>query len=137
MKPKTVDESQEVLRTMKDGQAKGLNLVWAITLKDNPEVMIGNAGFWRTDAANHRAEVGYMLHPDYWRKGILSEALSAIIAFGFETVKFHSMCANINPKNDASRQLLLKNGFLKEAYFKQDYYFNGSFLDSEIYGLLR
>ncbi|RZK78009.1 MAG: N-acetyltransferase [Pedobacter sp.] len=137
VKPKTVEESKDVLQTMKEGQAKGLNLVWAITLKGAPKNMIGNVGFWRTDAANHRAEIGYILHPDYWRKGILSEALSEVIRFGFETVKLHSMCANINPKNDASRQLLLKHGFLKEAYFREDYYFDGKYLDSEIYGLLR
>ncbi|MNX87160.1 ribosomal-protein-L7/L12-serine acetyltransferase [compost metagenome] len=113
-----------------------MSLVWAITLKDNPELMIGNVGYWRTDLANHRAEIGYMLHPDYWRQGILSEGLVAAIDFGFNTVGFHSIFANINPGNDASRQLLLKHNFIKEAYFREDYYFEGKFLDSEIYGLL-
>ncbi|WP_316788910.1 GNAT family N-acetyltransferase [Pedobacter frigoris] len=135
-RPKAVADSEAVIRSINENFHKGMNMIWAITLKENPEQMIGNLGYWRTDLANHRAEIGYMLHPDYWRQGILSEALTAIIDFGFNTMGLHSMCANINPANDASRQLLLKHGFIKEAYFREDYYFDGKFLDSEIYGLL-
>jgi ribosomal-protein-alanine N-acetyltransferase len=51
-------------------------------------------------------------------------------------MNLHTIKANINTGNDASRQMLLKHGFLKEALFRQDYYFNGKFLDSEIYGLI-
>lgn len=77
-----------------------------------------------------------MLHPDYWRKGIISEALKRTIDFGFENMNLHTIKANINVENDASRQMLIKHGFVKEAHFKQDFYFRGQFLDSEIYGLL-
>nr|WP_121271881.1 GNAT family N-acetyltransferase [Pedobacter schmidteae] len=132
----SVKESEAFIQTLNENFGKDMNLVWAITLKENSEHLIGNLGYWRTDPANYRAELGYMLHPDYWRKGILSEGLRAVIDFGFNTVGLNSICANINPGNDASRQLLLKHGFIKEAYFKEDYYFEGKFLDSEIYGLL-
>ncbi len=135
-RPKTVKDSESVIQTILEEFFKGMNLIWAITLKENPDQMIGNLGYWRTDLANHRAEIGYMLHPDYWRQGILSESLKAVIDFGFNTVGLHSISANINPGNDASRQLLLKHGFIKEAYFREDYYFDGKFLDSEIYSLL-
>lgn len=135
-RPKDVQESETFIQTINDNFHKDRNMIWAITLKANPDHMIGNLGFWRTDLANHRAEIGYMLHPDYWRRGILSEALTAVIDFGFNSIGYHTICANINPENEASRQLLLKHGFIKEAYFREDYYFNGRFLDSEIYGLL-
>ncbi|MES2446488.1 MAG: GNAT family protein [Bacteroidota bacterium] len=59
-----------------------------------------------------------------------------VIHFAFREMKLHSISANINPGNDASRQILLKHGFEKEAYFKEDYYFQGKFLDSEVYGLI-
>lgn len=134
--PKNVKDSEVVIQTINEQFVKGMNLIWAINLKEIPDQMIGNLGYWRTDLANHRAEIGYMLHPDHWRKGILSEALRAVIDFGFNTLGLHSICANINPGNDASRQLLLKHGFIKEAYFREDYYYDGKFLDSEIYGLL-
>jgi len=44
--------------------------------------------------------------------------------------------ANINPANENSRRLLLSLGFVKEAYFKENYFYNGEYLDSEIYSLL-
>lgn len=134
--PKAVAEVEEQIRNFNNGYNNGTLLVWAITLKENPSKLIGSIGFYRTDFANHRAEIGYMLHPAYWRKGLVSEALNQIITFGFNEMQLHSISANINPNNDASRQILLKHGFEKEAYFKEDYYFQGKFLDSEIYGLL-
>ena len=134
--PQNVQDSEIMIQAINDKFQNGESLVWAITLKSNPSQMIGNLGFWRTDLANYRAELGYILHHDYWRQGIVSEALKEVIDFGFNNLGLHSICANINPGNAASRQLLLKHGFVKEAYFKEDYYFNGRFLDSEIYGLL-
>lgn len=135
-RPKDLFEIKTFITSFNEGFEKGENLAWVIALKENPEQMIGSIGYWRTDYANHRAEIGYMLHPDYWRKGIISEALIKTIAFGFENINLHSIKANINPENDASRQILKKHGFVKEAYFKEDFYFRGQFLDSEIYGLL-
>lgn len=135
-RPKTIQDIEAFIKTLKEGFLKGENLAWAITLKENPTQMIGSIGYWRTNLANYRAEIGYMLQPAYWRKGIISEALIASISFGFNEMKLHTIQANINPANDASRQILLKHGFVKEAYFKEDYYFQGRFLDSEIYGLV-
>ena len=136
-KPKSVQDSEKAIALMADGYAQDKNLVWAIALKEKPNLMIGSIGYYRTDFANYRAEIGYMLIPAYWRQGIIAEALKQTIAFGFEEMKLHSISANINPGNNPSRQILLKHNFVKEAYFREDYYFNGKFLDSEIYSLLQ
>jgi ribosomal-protein-alanine N-acetyltransferase len=133
---KSIAEIETFIEEFNLGCQEGKHLAWVIAYKENPHQMIGSIGYWRTDLANHRAEIGYMLHPDYWRKGIVSEALTKTIDFGFAAMKLHSICANVSPANEASRQILLKHGFTKEAYFKEDHYFNGEFLDTEIYGLL-
>lgn len=65
-----------------------------------------------------------------------TERLMAVLEFGFLKLNLHTVSATINPLNNASRQLLLRHGFVKEAYFRQDYYFKGEFLDSEVYGLI-
>ena len=85
---------------------------------------------------NFRAEIGYALLPDYYKKGIADEALKAVIDYGFNTMNLHSIEANLNPDNIASAELLEKNNFEKEAYFKENYYFEGKFIDSLIYSLL-
>ena len=136
-RPKTIQDIETFITSFNEGYRKGSHIAWVIALKENPEKMIGSVGYWRTDFPNHRAEIGYMLDPDYWRKGIVSEALKTTIDFGFETIKLHSIQANVAPANEASRQILMKHGFVKEAYFKEDHYFNGKFLDSEVFSLLR
>ena len=135
-RPQNVEAVRAVITRFNEGFEEGYNLAWVIALKENPAQMIGTIGYWQTDYANHRAEIGYMLHPDFWRKGMISEALKKTISFGFENMNLHTIKANINTGNDASRQMLLKHGFSKEALFRQDYYFKGKFLDSEIYGLI-
>ena len=134
--PKDIAEVEDYINGLITGFEQGESMGWAIAFKDKPTQMIGNVVFWRMDFPNYRAEIGYLIDPAHWRKGLVSEALIEIIAFAFEEMKLHSIEANINPQNEASRRLLLKQGFVKEAYFKEDYYFNGKFLDSEIYSLI-
>jgi ribosomal-protein-alanine N-acetyltransferase len=66
----------------------------------------------------------------------MHEAIQAVLNYGFSELKLHSVEANINPVNEASRRLLEKNNFVKEAHFKENYYFNGSFSDSAVYSLI-
>jgi len=134
--PKDIAEVKDYIEGLIAGFEQGESMGWAIALKENPAQMIGNVVFWRMDFPNYRAEIGYLIAPAHWRKGLVSEALTAVITFAFEEMRLHSIEANINPQNEASRRLLLKHGFVKEAYFKEDYYFNGKFLDSEIYSLI-
>ena len=67
--------------------------------------VIGKAGFWRFP------EIGYILHPDAWGKGLATEALSAIIAHGFEARNLDVIKADVDPRNHASLRLLQKLGF--------------------------
>ena len=110
-------------------------IIWAIVEKSKPEV-IGYFGFWRLIREHCRAEIGYALRPEFWGKGFMKETMDCLIAFGFQELKLHSIEANINPENKSSEQLLSRFGFKKEAYFRENYLFNGKFNDSIIYSLL-
>jgi ribosomal-protein-alanine N-acetyltransferase len=83
-----------------------------------------------------RAEIGYAMKPEYWGNGYMYEALAKVINFGFNEFCLHSIEANVNPANASSIKLLEKLGFKKEAYFREDYLYNGKFLDTAIYSLL-
>ena len=109
---------------------------WAICLRDDPR-LIGNFGFWRVDKYHHRAEIGYLLDKIHWRKGYLNELMQVALDYAFNVMKLHSIEAVINPDNDASRNLLQKFGFQQEAYFKENYYFKGEFIDSAVFSLLK
>ena len=111
-------------------------ITWGITLKGKNKI-IGYIGFWNMKAAHFRIEIGYMLHPDYWRQGLMSEALQTIIDYAFNETDLHSIEANVGVKNTPSMRLLEKNGFVKEAHFKENYFYDGNFLDSVIYCLVK
>ena len=136
-RPNTLQDAIDLIQKMRDMKDKGEGITWGIYLKNEPEIKIGNIGLFRIIHAHYRAEIGYLLDPQYHRQGIMLEAMQAIIDYGFHQLQLHSIEANINPANNASRQLLLKAGFVKEAYFREHYYFDGQFIDSEIYSLLK
>ena len=111
-------------------------ILWAIESKEFPGKLIGYIGHWRLIKEHYRAEVGYMLYRDYWRKGIMKEALAEVVDYGFNEMKLHSIEARINPQNLASAGLLESNGFVREAYLKEDFFYNGVFGDTAIYSKL-
>ena len=112
---------------------EGIN--WAITLKNNPR-LIGLIGHYRIRPEHFRAEIGYMLLPEYHGKGIISEAIQGVVKYGFDKMKLHSIEAIIDPENFASEKVLQKNGFVKEAHLTDNEYFEGRFLDTVIYSIL-
>ncbi|QIH37448.1 GNAT family N-acetyltransferase [Flavobacterium sp. Sr18] len=112
---------------------EGIN--WAITLKDNPK-LIGVIGHYRIKPENYRAELGYMLLPEYHGKGIVSEAVKEAVKYGFQVMKLNSLEAIIDPENHASAKVLEKNGFVKEAHLKEYEFYEGRFLDTVIYSIL-
>lgn len=130
--------SEAILHINKISQDASTNtgITWGIVLKEKPETLIGSIGFWRLMKEHYRAEIGYMLLPEYFRKGYMKEAIKTVIHYGFKEMNLHSIEANINPENAASEALLMSNGFIKEAYHRENFYFAGSFKDSAIFSLL-
>lgn len=112
---------------------EGIN--WAITLKGNPK-LIGIIGHYRIRPEHFRAEIGYMLLPEYQGKGIITEAIKEVVNYGFKVMKLHSIEAIIDPENFGSEKVLQKNGFVKEAHLKENEYYEGKFLDTVIYSIL-
>jgi len=131
----SLEEARIFIAGIEENLRNNRGITWGISFHDNPR-LIGKVGFWRLIKEHYRAEIGYTLHPGLWNKGIMSEVLSEVIRYGFEKLGLHSIEANVNPNNAGSIRLLRKQGFVREAYFKENYYFNGAFLDSEIYSLL-
>ena len=100
--------------------------------------IIGKCGFhnWNTD--HNRAEVGYAMEDEnYRRKGLMSEALNAVIAHGFAELKLHRIEALVGINNTASLRLMEKFGFVKEGSLREHYLINNKFEDSVVFSKLR
>ena len=133
---KTKEEALEFISVM-DTNVNNNNVInWAITTKEDDQ-LIGMIGFYRMKPENYRAEVGYILSPEFHGKGIITEALEKVIQFGFEEMGLNSIEAVIDPENFGSEKVLLKNNFVKEGHFKEHTFFDGKFLDSVFYSLLK
>ena len=132
---KTVEESELMIEKMIYNYTSKAGINWIIRKKDTLDV-IGYIGYWRLIRGNLRAEIGYAMKPEYWGNGYMQEVLTKVIEFGFNQFCLHSIEGNVNPNNLSSIKLLEKFGFKREAYFKEDYFYNGKFLDSAIYSLL-
>ena len=129
-------ESLEYIDTRIDAMIaanEGIN--WGVTLRDNP-VLIGTAGIYRLQPEHHRCEIGYKLLPRYQGKGIITETIKLMLDYAFDQLRMHSVEAVIDPANIASERVLQKNGFVKEAHFIENEYYNGIYYDSVIYSLL-
>lgn len=131
----SLEEASSFIRMVNDNIDTNTSINWGITLK-NSDTIIGTIAIWRILKEHHRGEIGYMIETQHQGKGLMSEALVTVIDYAFSVIMLHSMEANINPANKPSKLLLERHGFTREAYFRENYYYNGRFLDSAIYSLL-
>jgi [ribosomal protein S5]-alanine N-acetyltransferase len=100
--------------------------------------IIGNCGYHNWQAEHRRAEIGYDLAKDeFKRKGLMSEAMKAVIDYGFGSMKLIRIEACVSPNNEASLKLLQKFNFVKEGYLRQHYYKDGVMEDSLFFSLLK
>ena len=131
----SLDDAIKHIDLVKNSFAEKSGISWLIVEKETMKVA-GNIGLWRFDIENNRAEIGYVLKPEFWGKGLMKEAIDVVTKFSFSQLQIHSIEANVNPKNLSSIKVLEKCNFKREAYFRQNYFYNGQYLDSVIYSLL-
>ena len=133
---KTKEDALELIAMFDDKIENGIGINWGIYFHDEPKKILGIIGYYRMKPEDYRAEVGYMLFPEYNRRGIVSEALQKVVEYGFQEMKLHSIEAILDPENEGSEKVLLKNGFVKEAHLLESEYYEGKFLDKMIYSKL-
>jgi ribosomal-protein-alanine N-acetyltransferase len=112
---------------------------WAITLRENPSLVIGSCGYFSVRRGTQTVEAGFDLHPEHWRKGIMTEALQAMIDYSFNEqalMPVHRIEALVHPANIASANLLEKHGFCREGLRREFYFWNGRYQDVYLYALL-
>ena len=99
--------------------------------------IIGRCGLhnWNTD--HWRAEIGYNMEDESFKQqGLMSEAVEAIIHYGFKLMNLNRIEALVATYNTASLRLLEKNGFVREGVLRNHYYINGVFEDSIVFSKL-
>jgi ribosomal-protein-alanine N-acetyltransferase len=130
---KTMDDALNVVKMLTDGINEGKSINWAITNVNNPSEIFGIMGYVNFYPQQNKAEIGYMLHPDYWGKGYVPEAIVEVEKFGFEQINLQTIEAKIDPRNDNSRKILLRNNYQFDRLVQKEMTFQEEELDSEYY----
>ena len=133
---KTADDALAHIKIINDKIDANEGINWAICKKDNPK-FIGLLGLYKIHKESFRAEIGYMILPEFNNQGIATEAIQAVINYGFDVMNLHSIEGVIDPANIASEKVLIKNGFVKEAHFIENEFAEGKFWDAAVYSLLK
>lgn len=134
-----VEEAEALahIRLIAEGIAINDKINWGICLKEDPDKIIGTIGYWRFTPQHYRVELGYVLMPEYWRKGYMKETILAVLDYAFDVMKVHSIEANIDPDNLASAAVLRATGFVQEGHVRENFYFRGNFKDTGIFSCRR
>lgn len=104
----SLEESRDIIRTVFAAPN-----VFAVVERESGRV-IGSAGFvgrHRTELPGPDEELGYALHPDFWGRGLMTEAAQALVAWGFDTLGLNTIWCNHYDGNQRSRRVIEKCGF--------------------------
>jgi ribosomal-protein-alanine N-acetyltransferase len=113
-----------------------MRISWGLVLKpDGP--MIGQVGMHSISLRDRRAELAFDLRADHWRRGLMTEALNAVLSFAIERCQLNKIVAQTVVENRACHALLLSLGFTVEGRLPAHYHWKGAFHDVHLYGLSR
>lgn len=129
----TLEDSREALHTVFLSQKS----VWAIVLKENQQ-LIGSIGIISDPRRENPAArmLGYWLDEDYWGNGYMTEAVKAVIDYGFGVLKLSLITANCYPHNERSQRVLKRHGFLHEGTLHAaEVTYDGQLYDHQCYYL--
>jgi [ribosomal protein S5]-alanine N-acetyltransferase len=76
--------------------------------------IVGYCGFYHHAEVPGEIEIGYRLHPDYWNRGLITEAAGAVRDHAFRDRKLSRVISLIHPENSPSRRVAEKNGMMIE-----------------------
>lgn len=132
----TMEQADEYLVKGAESLASGTALRVGIALQATG-MLVGQAGLWAFSEQNRRCDIGYSLAREHWGKGYASEAVRALLGYGFDRLDLNRVEADIDPRNAASARVLERLGFQREGYMPERWIVGGEVCDTVFYGLLR
>jgi RimJ/RimL family protein N-acetyltransferase len=131
----TQTQSERFMRRMAKLYGSGGGCAWII--EDNAsKKFVGAIRYNTFEKKSKCGEIGYELHPDFWGKGLMTEAVVTAVAYGHEKFGLNRIEAWTLPGNPASDRVLEKSGFRHEGVLRQKAWFKGAYHDFRMFGRL-
>ena len=124
---------ERALRWMAKIHGSGKGCAWIIEDRKSGR-LAGAIRFNSFEKKWRCGEIGYELHPEFWGKGLMTEAVRAVVGCGHETFRLNRIDAWTLPGNAASDRVLEKAGFRHEGTMRQKAWFKASYHDFRIFG---
>ncbi len=131
-----IRDALDQIRDFTEETAAGDGIRWTLTERGQDEY-IGDIGYFDHVPEHSRAEVGFILARPYWRRGLMTEALAAVLDYGFEAMRLHRVEALVDPRNGRSLRTLERAGFRREGLLRDYEFERGEFIDLALLSLLR
>lgn len=132
----SLPEARELIDRLAREYREGRAIRWGLTMKGEGAV-VGLLGYNYWNVAHFRAGLGYDLKRSLWGRGLMPEAVDAVLDFGFSRLQLNRVEAHINTENTSSVRMLSKLGFWQEGTFHDQFYEDGAFHDVSLFVLLR
>lgn len=132
---KCLEQTSDYLHYIQTSYRTGDFYDWAV-VDNHTKKMIGTCGFTRLDFTNNLAEVGYVLNPEYWGRGIAVEAVRRVMDFAFMELNVHRVEAKYIIGNDSSRRVMEKCGMTFEGIQRSSMYIKGQYRDIGICSII-
>jgi ribosomal-protein-alanine N-acetyltransferase len=99
--------------------------------------IIGGSALHNWNKEHHRAEIGYIISDEnFKRKGLMTEAVSAVIDYGFNKLNLHRIEAHVGSNNIASLRIIENHQFTKDGLLRQHYFVADKYEDLNLFSLL-
>jgi ribosomal-protein-alanine N-acetyltransferase len=131
----SIEQATERITLYRQNFNKRKSLRWGITFKDD-DWLLGTIGIMNWKPRFFNAALGYDLAKRHWRRGIMFEALTAVLDYAFTSMHMNRLEAFVMPQNEPSSQLLEKLGFQNEGLMREYGYWRGGFHDLMLYSIL-
>ena len=129
-----LDDARDIIEWARELAGQGAGLRWSIRRAGEGRV-IGTCGFNTIELERgRRGEVAYDLARAEWGKGVMSEILPHVIAFGTGALGLHRLEAMVTVGNIRSCALLERHGFKREGLLRDHAWWKGRYWDQLIYG---
>lgn len=133
----SVDVSRSIIEDWLKEYSDEKYYQWAIVLKDNGNEPIGGISVVHMNEDISMVHIGYCLGRAWWRRGIMSEALKAVMDFMFDTVEVNRVESRHDPMNPNSGKVMQKCGMKYEGTLRSADRNNQGICDACYYALLR
>ncbi|RFU68006.1 N-acetyltransferase [Peribacillus saganii] len=132
----SIKEAFHIIESFKNNFHSKRGIRWGIIHKQTDQ-FIGTVGINNWSSPNKRAEIGYELHPHFWRNGYTTEAVSKILSYAFNDLGLQRIGAVVYPENIASANMLKKIGFQHEGLLRDYIYQGGRSHEVNVFSLLK